>query len=294
MSLSQSQSLLNELIELIDSSINNFNDNIPAIERTIFNKVQLSLKDLDLFRGNVKPTIKNLRTINRLKREIEQAILNKKYLNSVSKFEDAFGKVTKLQTQYFASLEAGFEIPAFIGQLQKSSIAASTEALTQAGIKANIAEKAADLIRRNITEGASFSNLNNEMREFLTKTETGVGELSRYSSVITTDALNTYAGEYNQIVSDDLGFEWFIYAGALVEHSRDFCEALVKKKWLHISEFSRITKGKINGKTVSLQGVKKGTNAVNFRSLRGGWNCNHLVSPISTEFVPQSIRKKHD
>ncbi len=293
----QSQSLLRQLNELIDNSVDSFNEHIPAAQRDIFNRIQVLLKDLDIQRGQIRSTVANLRKINRLKREIQNAILNNKYLKSVGTFRDSFTKVTQLQTEYFATIEKGFTLPAFVDQLKKSSVTAMVEGLTGAGIEANITEKAADIVRRNISEGARFGDLLTEMRTFLTKTETSAGALTRYAHVFTTDALNGYAREYNQVVSDDLNSQWFIYSGALVEASRDFCEALVKKKWIHISEFQSITNpGKpvalIDGKRVSKQGLKPGTNPVTFRSVAGGFQCGHLVSPTNEEFVPDNIRKR--
>ena len=297
MSLQQSQRLLRQLNDLIDSSVDSFNDRIPSLERDIFNRIQLALKDLDVKRGQITPTVRNLRKINKLKREMERAILNDKYLAKVGDFGESFDKVQKLQTEYFATLESGFGLPKFVKELQKTSIEAMTEGLTMAGIRTNISEKAAEIVRRNISESANFGDLLSEMREFLTKTEETAGALTRHAHVLTTDALNGFAREYNQIVSDDLGIQWFIYTGALVDESRDFCKALVKKKFIHISEFDEITnpKGKvalIDGKRVSKAGLKPKTNPVTFRSFAGGFNCAHLVSPIDTDFVPENIRKR--
>ncbi|PCJ57937.1 MAG: hypothetical protein COA65_08740 [Rhodospirillaceae bacterium] len=292
MSFQKSQRLLRQLNELIDGSVDNFNESIPKLQTGIFRRIQLLLKDLDIRRGNIRSTVKNLRKISKLKREIQRAVLNKKYLKQVSTFSKSFEKVAELQTQYFATLEAGFELPALVKELKKTSITAMTEGLTKAGIRANVAEKAAELVKRNITEGASFGDLLDEMRTFLTKTDTGAGALTRHAHVLTTDALNGFAREYNQIVSDDLDFKWFIYTGSLVDESRDFCRALVKKKWIHISEFGEVTKGNISGKKISLQGLKPNTDAGNFRSLAGGFQCNHIVSPVNEEFVPEEIREK--
>lgn len=299
MPLQKSQALLSQLNELIDGSVDSFNENIPRLQKDIFNRIQLLLRDLDIRRGQIRSTVSNLRKINRLKREIQNAVLNDKYLKQVESFGKSFEKVSQLQTEYFVTLEKGFTLPAFVKTLKSESIAAMTEGLTEAGIRANITEKAAEIVRRSISEGASFGELVSEMQTFLTKTETGAGALSRYANVLTTDSLNGFAREYNQIVSDDLGFEWFIYTGALVDESRDFCKALVKKKWIHISEFDEITNpGKkfalIDGKSVSKTGLKPATNPVTFRSKAGGFNCAHLVSPINEEFVPEEIRAEFE
>ena len=191
---------MSQLNELIDGSVDKFNENIPRLQRDIFNRIQLLLRGLDVRRGKIRSTVANLRKINRLKREIQNAILNDKYLKRVDTFGKSFEKVSLLQTEYFATLESGFTLPSFVSQLKKTSVEAMVEGLTEAGIRANITEKAGEIVTRNISEGASFGELMTEMREFLTKTESSVGSLSRYSNLLTTDALNGFAREYNQIV----------------------------------------------------------------------------------------------
>lgn len=291
---------LRTLTTFLDNSIDNFTEDVPDVQKQIFRRVQLLLRDLELRKGSVKASVKNLRKINRIKREIEQIILSDKYLGEVDTFTEAFNKATDLQTDYFLTIKSDFEVPKFVDVLRQTSITNTRAALTESGIQANVVDKAADIIQRNITEGASFGDLVDDMRVFLTNTEESVGALQRHTSQIVTDSLNTYAREYNKVVSDNLNAQWFLYVGGLVQASRDFCRALVKKKWIHKSEFSQITKGNIDvdndGDTekVSLDGLKPNTNASSFQTLAGGFNCNHVVAPISEEFVPAKIRRNFE
>jgi len=299
-SLAQSEKALRRLTNLLDSSEDSFRSSVPGIERRTFAKVQVLLKELDLKGTTIKQSAKNLRKINRIKREIQNAILSEEYINDVSKFTETFNTATKLQTEYFVTLQSNFTQPKFINTLLDVTIANTTEALTEAGIRANVVDVAGDIIRNNIAGGNSFRNLNKEIRTFLTKTEESVGALQRHTTNIVIDSLNTYAREYSQVVSDDLNSQWFLYVGALVKNSRDFCIALVKKKFIHKSEFTQITKGNIDvdndGDTekVSLDGLKPNTNASNFQTLAGGFSCNHVVAPINEEFVPKKIRKNFE
>lgn len=300
MALKESEAALKSLTNLLDKSEDAFTDSVPALQRKIFNRVRTLMRELDVRKGKIRATGANLRKINRIKRDIREIILSDRYLRDVNKFTRSFEKATALQTAFFRTLKSDFTQPKFINTLQDVSIKNTVEALTESGIQANIVDKAADIIRANIAESNTFSNLSDQMRNFLTKTEETVGALQRHTSQITTDALNTYAREYSQVVSESLDSEWFLYVGSLVEDSRDFCKALVKKKWIHRSEFSDITKGRIDidndgdNETVSLQGVKKQTNASNFLTLAGGFNCNHIVAPINEEFVPEKIKKNFE
>ena len=297
MSLRQSEEALLRLSRLLDRSEDSFRSSVPGVERRTFAKVEALLRELDLKGTSIKQSAKNLRKINNIKREIQNAILSEEYLADVAKFTNSFNMVTQLQTAYFVTLQRDFTQPKFINTLLELSIARTTEALTEAGIRANIVDLAGDIIRNNISEGNSFRNLSAEMRIFLTKTEESVGALQRHTTNIVIDSLNTYAREYSQVVATGLNSQWFLYVGSLVKTSRDFCRALVKKKWIHISEFSQITKGNIDvdndGDTekVSLDGLKPNTNASNFQTLAGGFSCNHVVAPINEEFVPKKIRR---
>ncbi len=286
------QQSLKELTEFLDRSIDNFTTDIPNIQNTVFRRVQLLLRDLELSRGAVKASVKNLRKINRIKREIERIILSDKYLREVNAFTQSFNKATELQTVYFATIKAGFTTPDFINILKEASIQNTKVALTEAGIRANIVDKAGEIIQRNITERATFADLTTDMRRFLTKTEDSVGALSRYTSQIVTDSLNTYAAEYNRFVSDNLNLQWFIYSGALVKDSREFCINLVKKKWVHKSEFGSVSRGQFIPKPANLNGLKPNTNASTLQINRGGFNCNHLLTPIAEEFVPKNLLAK--
>ena len=283
------QQSLTELTAFLDGSIDNFSEDIPELQNQVFRRVSVLLKDLDLRRGNVKATAANLRKINRIKREIERLVLSDKYLKDVKTFTEAFNKGTTLQTAYFATIKNDFTPPQFIETLRQASIDNTKVALTEAGIRANVVDKAGEIIQTNITERAAFSSLIDDMRIFLTETPENVGALKRYTSQIVTDSLNVYTAEYNRFVSDSLDLQWFIYSGSLIKDSREFCKSLIKKQFVHKSEFGKVARGNFIPKPKDLKGLKPNTNAETLQINRGGFNCRHLLTPIAEEFVPKEL-----
>lgn len=286
------QQSLTELTAFLDGSIDNFSEDIPELQNQVFRRVSVLLKDLDLRRGNVKATAANLRKINRIKREIERLVLSDKYLKDVKTFTEAFNKGTTLQTAYFATIKKDFTTPQFIETLRQASIDNTKVALTEAGIRANVVDKAGEIIQTNITERAAFSSLIDDMRIFLTETPENVGALKRYTSQIVTDSLNVYTAEYNRFVSDSLDLQWFIYSGSLIKDSREFCKSLIKKQFVHKSEFGKVSRGNFIPKPKDLKGLKPNTNAETLQINRGGFNCRHLLTPIAEEFVPKELVAK--
>jgi len=285
---------LQKLTNFLDKSVEDFSKDLPGVQTKMFNRVQVLLKDLELSRGSVKASVKNLRKINRIKREIEDIVYNAKYFKDVDYFTNAFEISTDLQTGYFQTMEKNFTTPKFIDVLKKSTMESTKVALTEAGIQANVVDKAAEIIQTNISQGRKFGNMVTDMRNFLTTTPEHVGALKSYASHIVRDSINMYAAQYNQYVSDNLDMQWFVYTGDLRKTSREFCIALVKKRYVHKSEFGKVAAGNFVPKPKNMKGLKPDTKATNLQILRGGYNCDHLLSPIGEAWIPKKLRAKFE
>ena len=125
------------------------------------------------------------------------------------------------------------------------------------------------------------------------------GALSKYANTYATTAISQYAGENNKILTDDLGLEWFEYVGSNIETTREFCDHLTEKRYIHKSEIKTILKGEIDGyqceiyeKTGLPKGMIEGTNEQNFQVNCGGWNCRHQLVPVAKEAVPKELRDR--
>lgn len=295
------QQIINNIITTIEQSVEKINASVPAQQQRIFKEISLLLKDLDLRGDTIQQTAKNLRIIGKAKSKLDEIVNSDKWQKSVSEYLKSFDEITKLQNQYFATLAKDYKPNALLGEIKNQSIDATLNSLTEAGISASVTEKIQDILRLNITTGASYTQMSNQLRDFITTNETGAGALERYTKQITTDALNQYSAQYTNAVTNDLGLEWFQYTGALIETSRTFCVALIKKKYVHKSELASIIRGdfkefedadgKINPKTKLPEGMVAGTNVSNFHVYRGGYQCGHQLMAVAEIGVPVNIRK---
>ena len=101
------------------------------------------------------------------------------------------------------------------------------------------------------------------------------------------------------LVSSDLGYEWYRYMNSDIETTRCFCDAMTDKDYFHISEVPGLLKGKglrcdgepvpIYAKTGLPYGMIDGTNAENFFIRAGGWNCGHSIQPVNVRQVPANV-----
>ena len=295
--MTETDKIVNALTEILESSVNDFIKAVPGIQDKIFAEVVGLIKDLEVSNGRIKNNIANIRTIGKIKTQLRKIILSKEYLKNVSKYIKQFDTVSALQNKYFNSLQAEFSAGKVYEEIKLQSIDSALESLTESGITENVIKPIQDILRQNITGGGTITKFVGQMREFITNTDAGDGKLLRYSKQIVTDSINQYNRQYGQIVSDDLGWNWFEYSGSLIKTSREFCVHMVKKRYVHRSEFTTVLKGDIDGKKIAVYdktglpyGLIAGTDQYNFPVYAGGYQCGHLVRPVPDVVVPIGLR----
>lgn len=291
-----------DILEKINDSIANMNKRIPSIQKDIYDSLQEDLRDLDLQDGKIKATVKNLSLINSIKNKLNKIILTDDYKTDVKDFAKSFNEITALQNDYWRGIEKQFKPKPLLQAIKEQAITDTVGKLTEAGIGANIAEPITDILRTNITTGGSYKDLTQQLRENLVNTETP-GTMEKYVGQVATDAINQYSNQYTQIVSNDLGYEWFKYDNTDILTTRPFCDAMTDRPFFHISEVPALLRAEgltyvnkktgqrepvpIYAKTGLPSGMIPGTDASNFFIRRGGYRCGHSIRPVNERQVPQ-------
>jgi hypothetical protein len=290
-----------DIIKELNRSIRDFNRSIPDTQREMLKEIERELRRLDLNGDNIKVTVKNLSIINSIRNKMNRIILSDAYKNDVKDFLKAFNTVTSLQNEYWKSVESSFTPRPLLKEIKTQAMFETAAALTEAGITVNVSGRIVDILRANITTGGSYAKLTQQLRQGILDTKTP-GFLNRYATQITTDAINQYSANYNQIVSSDLSYEWYVYDNTDILTTRCFCDAMTDQPYFHLSEIPRLLKGQglkcagnpvaINEKTNLPNGMYPGTNADNFLIRRGGYNCRHQCRPMNERFIPLDVRER--
>jgi hypothetical protein len=299
----------NDILKEIESSIKSFNKGIPAAQKKMYQELAVELRRLDLNGDKIKATVANLKVIQSIKNKLTKFILNDDYLEDVKEFVKSFNTVTKLQNEYWKGVESKFKPGPLLKEIRTQAISDTVKQLTESGIGANIGDAISDILRTNITSGGSYKQLNAQLLESLTDTDKSDGLLTRYSKQITTDSLNSYTRQYNQVVASGIGFEWFAYRGTEIQTSREFCQAMVEnRRYFHISEVpallraeglefkdnkdGKVKKVRINPRTNLPYGFIEGTTPENFFVNAGGHGCGHQISGVPERNVPIETRDR--
>lgn len=289
----------NDISTRIKDALEKFNKKIPASQRAMLDGIEEQVARLDLNNGKIKATVANLKIVASIKAKLLKLVLNDEYIDEVKQFAQAFRDVSVLQREYWQQIESNFKPRSILKEIRSQAIGDTVSKLTEAGIGTNIADNIADILRTNITTGGSYKDLLGQLRESLTDTQKSDGLLTKYSKQITTDSLNQYSATYVQIVSSDLGYEWYAYQGSDIKTTRPFCDAMTDRRYFHVSELPKLlradglyydkkgvkTKVLIYEKTGLPHGMIDGTNPENIFIRRGGYNCGHQIRPVSANLV---------
>jgi hypothetical protein len=296
---------LNATLDAIDRGIIDFQDGIPEIQRRIYERLILLQKELQIQGGTITNSAKNIRLLSRIKADLYDIIFDDTdYMETVTQFSQLYSKVDQLNAAYFKAFEKKFRPSKIVPEIRKQSVSLVLENLTEAGLEANLINPVREIINTYVTTGGSYAKLATELQNYITGYDSDAGrvegQLQKFTRQITTDAINQYSATVNEVMTQDLGWEWYRYQGSNVRDTRTFCEALKKKKYFHRSELNKIIKGdfeefralkgKIYDKTGLPQGMYDDTNTSNFLQYRGGYNCGHQAYPIPTALVPASVR----
>lgn len=301
-----------DILKSIDKAIEKFLDKIPAAQKRMYDGISDELKRLDTSNGRIKTTVANLKVIQSIKNKLTRLIVTPEYLKDVKEFIGQFNEVTKLQNEYWKSVESKFEPRPLLREIRKQTISDTVKNLTSSGIGAAISDQIATILRTNITAGGTYAELTEQLRDKILKTTTD-GALQKYAKQITVDSLHQYSAQYAQTVSSDLGFEWYAWQGTEIMTSRPFCQAMVENnRYFHISQVPNLLEGKDaqgnklkyidnktgKEKTVGLydktdlpHGFIPGTNVSNFFINRGGYQCSHQARPVTERVVPIAVRE---
>lgn len=296
------------ILTRIDKALARFNKKIPASQRAMLDGIEEELRRLDLRDGRIKPTIANLNVVTSIKNKLLRLILNEDYMAEVKEFAQAFRDVSVLQRQYWQTIETNFKPRSILKQIRSQAITDTVAKLTDAGIGVNIADNISGILNTNITTGGSYKDLLAQIRESLTDTQKSDGLLTRYAKTTTNTALNQYSAQYTQIVSSDLGYEFYAYQGSDIKTTRPFCDAMTDLRYFHVSEVPRLlraddlyymkdgkkTKVPIYERTGLPSGLIEGTNPANFLIRRGGWNCGHQIRPVSESLVKSQAPDRYN
>lgn len=298
---------IKDIIATSDHASAVFDKAVSTSEQKMFEEVLLLIKNLETTpQGNIKTSIANLKRVQQIRSKLYRLANNKDYLQAVRELVGVFDTIYRQQLSFYAVKNQSSVAEQKHNLVKNIARENTIAALTGDGLATNVTAQLDKMLLRAVTSGARFVDLQQELSDYLLTSAGGNGALSRYAKTYAVTALSQYAGQNNKLFTDDLDTEWYEYVGSEIETTRPFCEACLKKRYIHRSEFHDLLRGhihivggddidvKLYDKTDLPYGMIEGINEENLQINVGGWNCRHQLIPIAAEAVPENIRKEID
>lgn len=274
-----------QLDALLQKALNDFLDGTQNEALDFIAELSATLGSLERDRnGKLRVTEKNLSTIREVRREILRNGLGASWAARSKALGVAIEESAKLIDLYVTEIVDSYERKAVFDALVKDSVSATVQALSGPQMNSYIADEVRNALMSSLTSQSTFNQTVKALETTIAGNSQVLGLLEREARTIATDAVFTFNREYTASVSDDLGFEWYEYAGSLIDTSREFCVARAGKIW-HISEI-------MSWANLQWAGKNKATNQGNIMVLLGGYNCGHRLLPVSESQVPESVKAR--
>jgi hypothetical protein len=297
------QSNIDKVANVMDDGVDAFIDGVEKSQVGIFNKTLATVKELETNpNGKIKQTVKNLKLLARVRKNIVDEVLTEAYQKRVNTFTNQYPAIASLNNEYFSAIEESFKPNRELyNQIVTKSIQTTSASLLDSGIDQNVIEPIIRIVDDSVSTGAQFADMADELRLVIKGDEERLGNLLRYTKQITTDALNQFNGIYNETIAEDLDLEWYYYSGGKRKTSRPFCKKYAGR-YFHkkeVEDFGR--KKDLDGsnlcggssKTNLCAGRIPGTNSSSIYRFRGGYQCKHLYKPTLINAVPKKVIKRN-
>jgi hypothetical protein len=256
---------------------------ITRVQDRLYNQVVTVLKDLELDNdGYILQNAANRKIISRANDKISEIFNSGLYTNAVSNYINIIPYVDSLNVQYFNGISEGFKPNRlFLKSLQTDTIATVEKYILRDGLQSQVIGPLSQIMNQNVNSGGQFSGFLDQIRNYVQGNDQVEGRAMRYTRTYLMDTLFTYSRTFQQSITNDLGLEFYLYSGGLIETSRPFCDERAGK-YFHHKEIELWA-------SLDWAGKKQGTTESSIFLFAGGWNCNHQLIPVSTLVVPKEV-----
>jgi len=263
---------------------------VTAADRAQLNmlkKAEELISKMNIVDGKIVFNDKNIQLISSISRELEGAIIDDAYVSSLTSFAKEFNTQATINNNYFYKIIQDFEPKSVYQSTLKIAQQNAINLLSQDAVTAQIVSPIKDTLLSAVTNGGSFSDTMNAIREVATNTEKSDGLLTRYVKRVAYDSYAVADRQYTKVISEDLGLEFYKFQGNEVEDTRCFCEER-KGNFYHKKEIEDWGSGKNVGSCgANWQGRNASTNSDTIFSFVGGYNCKDALLPVITSRVPK-------
>lgn len=278
--------LLRQRLALLESLPEQFITRAQAAERAAIREVISLLGELDVKDGRIVNSPSNLTKVDRIFNQ-SRKVFDDPYQRAMGTFLTDVDKIHELNVRYFQGQGINKDYDFIIRHGKANAV----QVLGEGGLVA--INQLRTILDIAVTSGTTVPELARQLK--------GFGAISRHAKTWAVDLMTGIDRAYTTHLANQFDFEWFWYLGGLVKDSRCFCVER-HEKFYHKTEVEAwgdnpsLWEG--SGSLTILGGMCKGggrnplTNSQTIFNLAGGYNCRHVIVPVSESAVPASVKQR--
>lgn len=283
------------LLELIQEFEENFNSLNEGHASQVWKKLSSLILSggFSLFGDDlIKPTASNLKIVAKIVRELAKTINDSAYFDAFASLSIVHTALAASNNEYYLSIIDTFKPKATYEVITTQAIDNMLDGIKDDNFKDAYEKPIRKILNDFVTKGGALNEMADLLRDEVLGIRAKDGNwqksplINRYYTArrITRDSVFQTMREYNEVVTKDVGFEWFRYSHGTVADSRKFCKER-EGEIFHKKEIESWGKLRWDGRIPS-------TDSENIFRLLGGWNCMHSLLPISERRVPKNVKKR--
>jgi hypothetical protein len=256
---------------------------IGRVQADLYNQLSVILKELELGgEGYIKQSAANRRVLTTADKKINEVFSSTIYTTAVSNYVAVVPRVDLQNVKYFTAIDETFKPnKLFLKNLQSDTIATIEKYVLQDGLQSQVINPLSQILNQNVNSGGRFDGFLQQVRDYVLGNDKVEGRAMSYTRTYLRDSLFTYSRTFQQSITNDLGLEYYLYSGGLIDKSRPFCIEH-SGKFYHHKEIEAWAAQEWAGK-------KQGTTESSIFLFAGGWNCSHEIIPVHVSIVPKEV-----
>lgn len=263
------------------------------VEQGAYRRVIEMISGLDQENGVIINNERNISIINGLSADLEKEIFNQDYFKAVVDYSKEFAIQADINNDYFTKLDTAFEQLGKYEDVLKATQKSAIDLLSRDKFTEVLINPLQQSLQSSIINGQSFADTVTSLRQTILGNDQVDGKLLSYVKTVSYDGFAVSDRTYTNVVSQELGIQWFLYFGGEIEDTRCFCTER-HGNYYHKKEIEEWGAGKNVGACgAKWQGRNAGTNAATIFSFAGGYNCKHSILPSSLRSVPKSVIERN-
>lgn len=289
------EKLIEQRIDRLESVPDKLQTVIEKNELKLFKQLLNDLGKLNVENGKIVASRENLAKITGIVENLKRAFLNKDYVDAIKAFAAEIATQAQLNNNILEKTIGSFSDTEMFKAAVQNSQRNALMLLDENAITSRFLQPITEILSNATVQSVSFQEAVKTLQNNM------VGEnakFSKYAKTYVKDAFSIADRQYNDLISRENEIEFYRYDGNKIATTRYFCcvrygniyHRKEIESWGNRESLWNNTAD--TGKCAKLKGGGRNpdTNKSTIFSYLGGFNCRHVLIPISTDYVPESVK----